>query len=102
QNAKTTKKMNKIAVVTGGSRGLGRDMALNLAKNGNDIILTYNSNKEAAEKTAEEIRKIGQKAEILQLDTGKISSFEVFITSLKTTLKDNFQTGKFDFLINNA
>ena len=52
---------NKIALITGGSRGLGRDMAINIAKKGIDIIFTYHANKSAAEEVIAEIEKIGQK-----------------------------------------
>jgi NAD(P)-dependent dehydrogenase (short-subunit alcohol dehydrogenase family) len=93
---------NKIALVTGGSRGLGKDMALNLAKKGIDVILTYNSKKEEALAVVKEIQQAGQKAEALQLNTGDIKSFVSFIESVKTVLKNTFKTERFDFLINNA
>jgi NAD(P)-dependent dehydrogenase (short-subunit alcohol dehydrogenase family) len=93
---------NKIALVTGGSRGLGKNMALNLAKKGINVILTYNSKKEAAQEVVAEIEKTGQKAAALQLNTGDIKSFDTFFGQLKTVLKDTFKTDHFDFLINNA
>jgi len=93
---------NKIALVTGGSRGLGKDMALNLAKKGIDVVLTYNSKKDEADAVVAEIEKIGQKAATLQLDTGNVKSFDSFFAQLKTTLKNIFGTEHFDFLINNA
>src|SRR5690606_24438537 len=89
-------------LVTGGSRGLGKDMVLNLAKKGTDIIFTYNSRKEEAEKVAEAIRSLGNKAEILQLNTADISRLDPFIEELKTTLKEKFGTDRFDILVNNA
>jgi NAD(P)-dependent dehydrogenase (short-subunit alcohol dehydrogenase family) len=92
----------KIALVTGGSRGLGKDMALNLAKKGNDIIITYNNKKDEALKVVAEIQKHGRKAEALQLNTGIIKSFDQFIDNLKSTLDKTFGTTSFDFLINNA
>ena len=93
---------NKIALVTGGSRGLGNDMALSLAKKGINGVLTYNSKKDEAEAVVAEIESIGQKAATLQLDAGDVKSFDNFFAQLKTTLKDTFGTEHFDFLINNA
>lgn len=94
--------INKIALVTGGSRGLGRNMAISLAKKGIDVILTYNTNKEEADKVVAEILSLGQKAIAFQLDAGYVSSFDSFFSQVKTHLKENTGSGKFDFLINNA
>jgi NAD(P)-dependent dehydrogenase (short-subunit alcohol dehydrogenase family) len=93
---------NKIALVTGGSRGLGKNMALSLAKKGINIILTYNSKKEEALAVVAEIEKTGQKAAALQLNTGEVKSFDAFFTQVKTVLKETFKTDRFDFLVNNA
>ncbi|SFW79898.1 SDR family NAD(P)-dependent oxidoreductase [Chitinophaga sancti] len=93
---------NKIAFITGGGRGLGKDMALSLAKKGIDIILTYNSNKTEADAVAAEIQKAGQRAAVLQLNTATASSFNNFVTSFTTILKDTFQATQFNYLINNA
>ena len=95
-------KKNKIALVTGGSRGLGKDMALQLAEKGIDVILTYNQNAEDARNVVAQIEALGQKAATLQLNTGNIKSFKAFEDSLKTTLSQHFGTGHFDFLVNNA
>lgn len=92
----------KIALITGGSRGLGKDMALSLAKKGIDVILTYKSKKEEALAVVTEIEQIGAKAEALQLDTADIKSFDSFFTSLSAILQDSFDTDHFDFLVNNA
>lgn len=92
----------KIALVTGGSRGLGKDMALNIAKKGIDVILTYHSKKDEAEAVVKSIEETGQKAAALQLDAGDTKTFDPFISGLKTLLSEKFQTDKFDFLINNA
>jgi NAD(P)-dependent dehydrogenase (short-subunit alcohol dehydrogenase family) len=92
----------KIALVTGGSRGLGKDMALSLAKKGIDVILTYNSKKDEALAVVAAIEKAGQKAAALQLDTEKSSSFPEFFDRVEDTLKTVFTTDRFDFLINNA
>jgi len=93
---------NKIALVTGGSRGLGKNMALRLADHGHDVILTYNSNKASAEKVVNEIKNLGQKAVALQFDSADFKSLDHFINHAKDTLKTTFETGTFDFLINNA
>ncbi len=94
--------MNKIALVTGGSRGLGKDMALSLAKKGLDVILTYHSKKEDADSVVLEIEKMGQKALSLQLDTGNTATFDSFFRELLGGLSAKFNTAKFDFLVNNA
>ena len=93
---------NKIALVTGSSRGLGKNAALHLAKNGNDVIITYRSKKEEADAVVAEIEKLGQKAAALQLDTGIVKSFDSFITKLAETLKEKWGRDTFDFLVNNA
>ena len=95
-------KRNKIALVTGGSRGLGKDMALSLAKKGLDVVLTYNSKKEEAEAVVKKIENLGQKAAAIQLNVAEVSSFELFFQNVTTALKNTFDTEKFDFLINNA
>ena len=92
----------KIAIVTGGSRGLGKNMALSLAKRNIDVIVTYNGNKELAEETVKEIEELGGKATALQLNMSDVSSLDSFIVTVKTALFDKFNTERFDFLINNA
>jgi NAD(P)-dependent dehydrogenase (short-subunit alcohol dehydrogenase family) len=94
--------VNKIAVVTGGSRGLGRDMALSLAEKGIDVILTYHSNASAAEEVVNELLQAGVKAKAFQLDTSHIKSFGTFVASLTIYLEAVYGKAKFDFLINNA
>jgi NAD(P)-dependent dehydrogenase (short-subunit alcohol dehydrogenase family) len=91
----------KIALVTGGSRGLGKNAALKLAQKGNDVIVTYHTQKEAAQTVVEQIKAMGQKAAALPLDMGNIASLDGFIDQLNQTLS-NWNTQKFDFLINNA
>ena len=93
---------NKIALVTGGSRGLGKDMALALAKKGIDVVLTYKTNQIEAEKVVDEIRAKGQKAVSLFLDMSDIKSLDSFITQLNTALQSTWNTNQFDYLINNA
>ncbi len=93
---------SKLALVTGGSRGLGREMALSLAKKGNDLVITYLSSKEKAEAVVAEIRAMGQKAFAFQLDSRSTANFDGFFTQLTETLQSERGTGKIDFLINNA
>lgn len=93
---------NKIALVTGGSRGLGKDMALSIAKKGLGVIITYNSKKDEAEAVVAEIGRLGGKAAALQLNTGDIRAFGPFFDELKTVLVNTFNTDHFDFLVNNA
>jgi NAD(P)-dependent dehydrogenase (short-subunit alcohol dehydrogenase family) len=92
----------KIALVTGGSRGLGKDMAISLSKKKIDVVLTYNTNKEEAEKVVSEIKSHGQKAVALQFDVSDIPSLDNFIVRLSFALKEVWNVEKFDFLINNA
>ncbi len=92
----------KIALVTGGSRGLGKNMALAIAKRGIDVVLTYNSSKDEAEKIVSEIQSLGQKADAFQLDTRKVSSFDNFIKQVTEYLQKETGSPNFDFLINNA
>ena len=93
---------NKVALVTGGSRGLGRDMAIQLAGKNFDIIITYNSNVEAANKVVEEIKGAGKRAIALQLDVAKSSTYDSFVNKVKEKLSSNFETDKIHSLINNA
>ncbi len=95
-------KQNKIALVTGGSRGLGKNAALKIAAKGIDVILTYQSKKEEAENTVAEIKQLGVQAAALQLNVADAKSFDSFVAEVKATLKNTFNTDKFDFLINNA
>lgn len=91
-----------IALVTGGSRGLGKNAALKLAAKGTGIILTYNSNAEEAQKVVREIEQKGVKAVALQLNVGDISSFAAFTHEVHEQLKQVWQRETFDYLLNNA
>jgi NAD(P)-dependent dehydrogenase (short-subunit alcohol dehydrogenase family) len=93
---------SKIALVTGGSRGLGKEMAINIAKKGFDVILTFNTKKDEALEVVAAIQKMGQKAAAMQLNTGDLKSFDGFYEKLKSVLENTFNTQRFDFLINNA
>ncbi|PZR36446.1 MAG: short-chain dehydrogenase [Azospira oryzae] len=93
---------NKIALVTGGSRGLGKNMVLALAKKGIDVVLTYNSNKTEVDKVVAEVQALGQQAFALHLDAGNIKSFNTFIQQVTSHLKEQTGSTQFDFLINNG
>ncbi|MVT10258.1 SDR family NAD(P)-dependent oxidoreductase [Chitinophaga tropicalis] len=97
-----TQAKSRIAFITGGSRGLGRDMAINIAKKGLDVVITYNSRKDEALAVVAEVENLGQKAAALQLNVGDIKSFDTFIAGLTTTLGGTFNTDKIDYLVNNA
>jgi NAD(P)-dependent dehydrogenase (short-subunit alcohol dehydrogenase family) len=94
--------MSSIALVTGGSRGLGRSTALRLADRGVDVVLTYRSGEKEAREVATEIEARGRKAAVLPLDVGKSATFESFAASVRSTLARVWQRDHFDFLVNNA
>lgn len=92
----------KIALVTGGSRGLGKNMAVAIAKKGIDVIITYNSKKDEAEDVVKEIESLGQRAAAIQLNVAESGTFDSFLEQVSSSLKNIFKTDKFDFLVNNA
>lgn len=94
--------MSKITLVTGGSRGLGRNTALSVARHGGDVVITYQSRAEDADAVVAEIRALGRSAVALQLDAGKVSTFATFAEELKRVLRDTWQRDSFDGLVNNA
>jgi NAD(P)-dependent dehydrogenase (short-subunit alcohol dehydrogenase family) len=97
------KKMTqKIGLVTGGSRGLGKSTALAMASQGIDVILTYHSKKTEAEAVVVEITAKGRKAIALQLDVTNSSNFSEFANQVASALKVNWQSSHFDYLVNNA
>jgi len=93
---------NKIAIVTGGSRGLGKDMALSLAKKNIDVIVTYNTNKEMAMDTIKEIELLGAKGAITHLNMSNFNALDAFVENVQSILTNEFNVNHFDFLINNA
>lgn len=95
-------KQRKIVLVTGGSRGLGKDSALQLAKRGFDVIITYQSKKEAADEVLKEIEAIGQKGFALPLDIATTAGFDQFTSEVKNLLDTQFDAAKLDALVNNA
>ncbi|QIX60488.1 SDR family oxidoreductase [Hymenobacter sp. BT18] len=92
----------KIALVTGGSRGLGKNMALNLAQKGIGVLLTYHRQQADAQQVVAEIEAQGGQAAALPLDAANVGSFDGFLEHVQHTLRATFGAEKFDFLINNA
>ncbi len=91
-----------VGIITGGSRGLGKAMALRIAEKGQDVILTYNNKREEAEAVVSSIEKLGRKAVSLQLDSSNTKTFAAFRDTVKETLKNTWNRDNFDFLVNNA
>jgi NAD(P)-dependent dehydrogenase (short-subunit alcohol dehydrogenase family) len=98
----STSASSPIAIVTGGSRGLGRNTALSLARNGTDSIITYQLNKAAADAVVAEIAALGRKAVALQLDCGNVSTFAAFASDVQRSLSSTWSAERFDYLVNNA
>lgn len=94
--------MSKITLVTGSSRGLGRNTALSIARKGGGVVVTYHSRKAEADAVVAEINGLGAKAVALQLDTSDVSKFDDFVTRLRAALRDTWQRDTFDHLVNNA
>ncbi len=92
----------KTAIITGGSRGLGHDMVKNLAKEGVDIILSYQKNQDKANEVIAEVENFGQKAVAFQFDANNFKSGQEFITKAIEYLKGENGRPNFDILINNA
>lgn len=92
----------RIALVTGGSRGLGKNAALKLAEKGTDIILTWHSNPQASQEVVDEIEQKGVKAAALALNVGDTASFGTFAQNVAQLLQQRWQRDTFDYLLNNA
>ncbi|MEO1353882.1 MAG: SDR family oxidoreductase [Cyanobacteria bacterium J06635_15] len=97
-----TQNTQKIALVTGSSRGLGKNTALTLAQKGVDVIVTYHSSEAKANEVVSEIKAMGRKAVALQLDSADTQTFDGFVVQVNQVLQDIWQTEQFNFLINNA
>ena len=93
---------NKIALVTGSSRGLGKEMAIRLAQQGADVLVTYHTNQEQAEETVQEIEALGRKAVAFSLDTGNTTTFDNFFSEATAALQEHWGATTFDILVNNA
>src|ERR1700730_4760069 len=91
----------KTAIITGGSRGLGRNTAIQLARRGVDILFTYHSNASEAQSLVREAKAIGRKAAAFQLDAGNISSFDRFVDDVRNTLR-TWGRERFDYVVKNA
>jgi NAD(P)-dependent dehydrogenase (short-subunit alcohol dehydrogenase family) len=96
-----TDQTQPIAIVTGGSRGLGRNTVLSLAQRGVDVIFTYNSNRTAADDVVGLVVEAGRQAIALQLDTGEVSAFDAFAGRVRQALA-SWGAERFDYLVNNA
>jgi NAD(P)-dependent dehydrogenase (short-subunit alcohol dehydrogenase family) len=94
--------MHKIALVTGASRGLGRNTALHIARRGGDVIVTYQQRADDAQDVVAAIQALGRKALALQLDVGDSASFPAFAETLRAGLRDVWHRDSFDHLVNNA
>ena len=92
----------KIAIITGGNRGVGKSTAVNLSKRGVGVILTYNTNREQADAVVSEIKSDGGKAAALKLDVSDVSSFDDFVGHISQTLAKEWNQKTFDYLVNNA
>ena len=99
----TSSTTRKIALVTGGNRGLGKDTALSLAAAGMDVVLTFHSNAAEGEAAAAEVRALGARAAALRFDLADIAGIDGFLDRLKAVLHESFGgAGRIDFLVNNA
>jgi NAD(P)-dependent dehydrogenase (short-subunit alcohol dehydrogenase family) len=93
---------NKVVLITGGSRGLGRSMALHLADKGTDVILTYLNQRAAADDVVGQIQRQGRNAVALALDVADSASFDAFAAAVRAALEAQWNRREFDFLVNNA
>jgi NAD(P)-dependent dehydrogenase (short-subunit alcohol dehydrogenase family) len=91
-----------ISLITGGSRGLGRNTALSIARQGGDVVITYQSRAEDARTAVAEIEAMGRKAVALQLDTGDVAGFPAFVERLRAALRGTWGRDSLDHLVNNA
>lgn len=98
----TTTATPTITLVTGASRGLGRNTALSIARTGGDVVVTYHSKADEAQAVVAEITALGRKAVALQLDTGDVSGFAAFTERLRAALQATWQRSTIDHLVNNA
>ena len=94
--------MHTISIVTGGSRGLGRNTALNIARYGGDVILTHRDSANDAQAAVDEIEALGRKAVALQLDVTRVATFPQFVEQVRAALRETWGRTTFDHLVNNA
>lgn len=93
---------SRIALITGGSRGLGRNTALQLARHGVDVLLTYRSRRDEADAVVAQLESLGVRAAALPLDVSQSAGFPAFAAAVRELLQGKWQREQFDFLINNA
>ncbi len=98
----TTQHTPTITLITGGSRGLGRNTALSIARGGGDVVITYRSQADEAQAVVADIEALGRRAVALQLDTGDIATFGAFTDRLRAVLQQTWQRAGIDHLVNNA
>ena len=94
--------MTKIAIVTGASRGLGRNTALSIARHGSDVLITYQSREDDAQAVVAEIEALGSRAVAVQLDVSDVAGFPLFAERVRAVLRETWQRNTFDHLVNNA
>ncbi len=93
---------SKIALITGGNRGLGKDTALKMAERGYDLVITYHSQEQQAHEVVKDIEALGRKAAALRLDVGNIAGYDSFFGMLTEKLRQHWGQSTFDYLVNNA
>src|SRR5689334_4852827 len=91
-----------IALVTGGNRGLGKNMVLSLARRGVDVIFTFRGNQAEAAEVVAQVEKLGRRAVALQLDVGATATFSRFAGQVREELRNRWQRDRFNYLVNNA
>jgi NAD(P)-dependent dehydrogenase (short-subunit alcohol dehydrogenase family) len=98
----TVSPSTQIALITGGNRGLGKDMVLSLARRGVDVIFTFRNNQAEAADVVAQVEKLGRRAVALQLDVGVASTFGKFAAQVREELRTRWQRDRFNYLVNNA
>jgi len=94
--------MTSITLITGASRGLGRNTALSIARRGGDVLITYRSGETEARAVVAEIEALGRKAVAVRLDVGDVASFPAFVQTVRAALGATWHRDRVDHLVNNA
>lgn len=94
--------MTRVTLITGASRGLGRNTALSIARRGGDVLITYRNGDAEAREVVAEIEALGRKAVAVRLDVGDVFSFPAFVQTVRTVLSETWGRDKLDHLVNNA
>jgi NAD(P)-dependent dehydrogenase (short-subunit alcohol dehydrogenase family) len=95
-------RFQRVALVTAGDRWIGRDAALELARGGVHVIITYRTNGERAARTVREIEGLGRLSVALRLDVGRVAAIDEFVLTLRRALREVWSRDSFDFLVNSA